>query len=110
MTNTIAIQAAVVTMLLAKRPRLAELPIDWHLRDSGAIDVDPVWGALPSQVVEIAQELSKALRGARFEVSNERRFATSDRPYRSHAVDGKQSGIAIRFNGFEYLDGKGDEA
>lgn len=108
MKNQIPVQAAVVQMLLAKRPRLAQLPIDWKLQNDGNIFLDSAWGTPPSQVVEIAQELVRALRGATVEVSEDRVFANSGRPYRSHNVRSSQSGVRIYYEGFEYLDGHGD--
>ncbi|MCD7440294.1 hypothetical protein K4B79_18945 [Streptomyces lincolnensis] len=108
MKNQIPVQAAVVQMLIAKRPRLGQLPIDWQLQHDGHIRVDSAWNSQTGQVVEIAQELARALRGAKVEVSNDRVFAKTGRPYRLHEVSSSQSGVRIYYQGFEYLDGHGD--
>ncbi|WP_328425937.1 hypothetical protein [Streptomyces sp. NBC_00443] len=106
--NQIPVQAAVVQLLIAKRPRLGKLSIDWKLQADGIITVEAAWGVEPSQVVEIAQELARALRGAKTEVSGEREFSKSGRAYRSHEVSGMQAGVRLYYQGFEYLDGHGD--
>lgn len=103
MTNSIALQAAAVTMLLAKRPRLAALPIDWTLRDNGEVFVDLSLDAPSHFVPEIAQELAKALRGATINISDER-TSTQGRRYRTHAVHGKHAGVDVYLSGFEYFD------
>ncbi|MFJ2303800.1 MULTISPECIES: hypothetical protein [unclassified Streptomyces] len=106
--NTIALQAAVVTMLLAKRPQLATLPIDWTLKTNGSIYVDLAICAPTSCVPAIASELAKAMRGAALEVSGPLRFRDG-RPYRSYQVRGKHAGVRVDFDGLEHLDG-GDES
>lgn len=104
----IPVQAAVVQMLIAKRPRLGQLPIDWKLANDGQIYADMAWGGLPSQVVETAEEFARALRGAQVDASEERKFADSGRSYRSHDVSGRQAGVLVNFHAVEYLDGHGD--
>ncbi|MFG2963533.1 hypothetical protein ACGFZS_09615 [Streptomyces sp. NPDC048288] len=110
MTNQAPVQAAVVQMLIAKRPRLGQLPISWTLHNDGTISVDQAWNATkPSDVVEIAQELARALRGGKVDIGEERKHTTSGRMYRAHRVTGAQNGVHIHFQAFEYLDGHGDE-
>lgn len=103
MTNSIALQAAAVTMLLAKRPRLSQLPIDWSLRDNGDVSLDLALDAPSHFVPEIVQELAKALRGPVTEVTDERKSAAGRR-YRMHTVHGKHAGIRVYLNAFEYFD------
>ncbi|MGW3442224.1 hypothetical protein [Streptomyces sp. NPDC001076] len=110
MTNQIPVQAAVVQMLIAKRPRLGHLPTEWLLHHDGSITVDATWNATgPSDVVEIAQELARALRGGKVEIGEERKHSTSGRLYRPHRVSGSQNGVSIYYQAFEYLDGHGDK-
>ncbi|MFD5468854.1 hypothetical protein [Streptomyces sp. NPDC127105] len=106
--NAIPLQAAVVTMLLAKRPQLGALPINWELRNDGTVHVDLAVCARSTFVPAIASELAKAMRGATLEVSGRLKFSDG-RPYRSHRVRGKHAGVQVVFDGLEYLDG-GDES
>ncbi|MFJ8054905.1 hypothetical protein [Streptomyces sp. NPDC096142] len=107
--HSIPVQAAIVHTLIAKRPLLGTLPVDWQLQQKYGITVTSSWGAAPDVVVQIAQEVARALRGVTVEVSHDKVMTASGRPYRSHRVDGRQSGVPVYYNGVEYLDGHGDE-
>ncbi|MGW3166942.1 hypothetical protein ACWC9Q_29610 [Streptomyces sp. NPDC001142] len=109
MTNPIVLQAAVVTMLVAKRPTLADLPIDWQLSHNGRVGVDLAIGASSTAVPQIAHELARALR-VKVDISEDRQMADSKRWYRSYEVRGKHSGATVSMHALEYLDEGGDVA
>ncbi|MCG7204007.1 hypothetical protein [Streptomyces arenae] len=109
MTNQTPVQAAVVQMLIAKRPALGKLPINWGLQHDGTISLDAAWNAKPSAIGEIAQELARTLRGSNAKVSEPQQSTNSQRPWRTHTVSGIAHGVRIRYQGFEYLDGHGDD-
>lgn len=99
----IPLQAAVITMLLAKRPALAALPITWELHgDDGSVWASLALNAPSSQVPLIAAELGLALRGA----SCDARDGTmpSGRKFRCHTVYGKHAGVAVNLTDYEYPD------
>ncbi|MFE6284401.1 hypothetical protein [Streptomyces sp. NPDC057877] len=110
---TAAMQAAVVTMLVAKRPALDKLPIRWELRPDGRIYVDEQYGADPAVVPQIAAELARAMRGAKqiaAELARAMRGAktnTYEMPEdggtitRAHQVEGQPNGVRVEFHSYE---------
>lgn len=109
MTRQTPVQAAVLQMLIAKRPRLGQLPIDWMLHADGGLTAMAPWGTEPAEAIEIAQEIARALRGGKVEIGEDRTHSTSGRPYRIHHAYGTQNGVSVSFQTFEYLDGHGDK-
>jgi hypothetical protein len=91
-------QAAVVTMLVAKRPALDSLPVRWELRPDGVVYVEPTFKAGASDIAKIASELTRAMRGARTETYD---IGTT---YRVHEVSAQPSGVQVRFYGQHRLD------
>ncbi|MFF9123214.1 hypothetical protein ACF09J_07930 [Streptomyces sp. NPDC014889] len=95
MKTHIALQAAVVTMLVAKRPALAQLPIDWQLKSDGSIYIDMALRADAALVPQVAAELARAMRGARehsYELRQDDGTVT-----RTFQVEGKPSGVSVEF-------------
>ncbi|MGW6009660.1 hypothetical protein [Streptomyces sp. NPDC055210] len=99
--TTTAMQAAVVTMLVAKRPALDKLPVIWELRADGTIEVGSVHPSEPADIAKTAAELTRAMRGASSE--------TYDVPntegkglYRVYRVSAQPSGVRVSFYG-QYL-------
>ncbi|MFC7909011.1 hypothetical protein [Streptomyces nigra] len=101
--TTAAMQAAVVTMLVAKRPALDKLPIRWQLRETGEVSVEPSFRASHAEVDQMACEIARAMRGAQ-----QRTYETqlSDgRPFRVYEVSAQPSGVRVTFYGQAALDG-----
>ncbi|MFI2033679.1 hypothetical protein ACH470_03105 [Streptomyces bottropensis] len=99
MTNNVAMQAAVVTMLVAKRPALAKLPIRWELRANGEVTVSADLGADGSLVPQIAAELARAMRGPRtesYDLTDDDGTIT-----RAFEVEARVSGIQVKFYGYQ---------
>lgn len=95
MKANVALQAAVVTMLVAKRPALAQLPIDWSLRSDGSIYVDMALRADAALVPQAAAEMARAMRGAR---EHSYDLAEADGTVtRTFHVEGKPSGVPVEF-------------
>ncbi|MFF7901222.1 hypothetical protein ACFZCV_20855 [Streptomyces sp. NPDC007920] len=95
MSTHIAVQAAVVTMLVAKRPQLAQLPIDWQLKSDGSIYIDMALRSDAALVPQAAAELARAMRGAReysFDLRQDDGTVT-----RTFQVEGKPSGVPVEF-------------
>ncbi|MFI9824466.1 hypothetical protein ACIHFC_29040 [Streptomyces sp. NPDC052013] len=99
MKTHITVQAAVVTMLVAKRPALAKLPLRWELRGDGSIRVQMELHADQALVPQAAAELARAMRGAREE--------TYDMPEnggtvtRGFQVEGQTSGVRVEFHCYQ---------
>jgi hypothetical protein len=99
MTNHVAMQAAVVTMLVAKRPALAKLPIRWELRANGDITVSADLHADASLVPQMAAELTRAMRGPRTDTYD---LSESDGTItRAFEVEARASGIKVQFYGYQ---------
>ncbi|MEU9921926.1 hypothetical protein AB0H51_11615 [Streptomyces griseoluteus] len=98
-----ALRAAVVTMLVAKRPLLDELPIRWELHPNG-ISAEPDWKTEPSTVVKIAAEMARAMRGA-----TTGSHVTGE--FQVHEVVGQMSGVNVRFYGqYKVTEAAGGES
>ncbi|MBQ0827653.1 hypothetical protein [Streptomyces tagetis] len=100
MKTHIAVQAAVVTMLVAKRPALADLPIRWELA-GGRVEIrqDALTSKDDSVVPQIAAELARAMRGARthsYVLPAEDGTST-----RCCEVAARVSGVGVRFVGYQ---------
>ncbi|WP_327230843.1 hypothetical protein [Streptomyces murinus] len=107
---TTALQAAVVTMLVAKRPALDRLPISWDLESDGTITVR-LWHDADEEAVapQVAAELSRAMRGAR---TDSYVLPKSDGTItRVTAVSAQSSGVPVSFHGYQRgLQPEGGEA
>ncbi|MBK3563184.1 MULTISPECIES: hypothetical protein [unclassified Streptomyces] len=103
-----AMQAAVVTMLVAKRPALDKLPVRWGLREDGTIGVEQEFGTTLAEVAEIAAELARAMRGARSETYDG--VFSDGRAYRAFDVTAQPSGVRVSFHGQVVLDSGSTEA
>ncbi|MGW4883400.1 hypothetical protein [Streptomyces murinus] len=96
---TTALQAAVVTMLVAKRPALDELPICWDLDANGSITVSMRYDADPAIIPQVAAELSRAMRGAR---TDSYVLPKADgKVTHVTAVSAQPSGVHVTFHGYQ---------
>ncbi|WP_435643396.1 hypothetical protein ACR9VJ_18285 [Streptomyces sp. H49] len=96
---TTAMQAAVVTMLVAKRPALDKLPICWDLDFDGSITVTMRYDADTATIPQVAAELTRAMRGARtdhYDVPKDDGTVT-----RVFTVSGQSSGAPVTFHGYQ---------
>lgn len=94
---TTAMQAAVVTMLVAKRPALDRLPVRWELRADGRItaELDHLATEDTAEVPKIAAELARAMRGARTDSYDIK--AKDGTITRCYEVDAQPSGVRVLF-------------
>ncbi|MFS4107517.1 hypothetical protein [Streptomyces sp. PD-S100-1] len=99
MKTHISVQAAVVTMLVAKRPVLAKLPIRWELRSNGGVYVDLDLFADAAIVPQVAAEMARAIRGAKtngWDIQQDDGTVT-----RAYQVTGQPSGVRVEFLAYQ---------
>lgn len=99
---TVPLQAAIVTMLIAQRPALVGLTINWELSADGQIWARLSHDAPSSAVPEIAAEMSLALGSDQCAVRDG--ISATGRKFRLYQVYGEHTGIPVNFSGYQYFD------
>ncbi|MGW3847135.1 hypothetical protein [Streptomyces fagopyri] len=92
---TTALQAAVVTTMVAKRPALDKLPVRWELSGGGKVSAELDVSADTALVPQIADEVARAMRGAEtdsYDIPQEDGTVT-----RAYEVRGRVSGVLVHF-------------
>ncbi|WP_329177854.1 hypothetical protein [Streptomyces sp. NBC_01477] len=97
---TLARNVAILNLLVASRPDIANLPLDICVSQSGDVELNA--HRETPDIPGLAARLAKALR---VEPASHSGTATGGKPFICHQVTAKYRGLQIAFWGYEYPEG-----